>query len=333
MREDILSRLTLINEEERRILDGEHRVNKRLYSAFTKEFIVNSHRLMQEGEQIALRRHTRFADFPAHGHNYVEMTYVASGSVTHVIKHREITMRAGDVLLLNRHTQHSVRKTGENDLAVNVMLATECFHSLASALPPSSPLSSFMAENIRSNGEPEYMLFSVEGVPPLENLFENLTYALVGNDIASVDTLKATVALILRYFGELPECMISAARHRSDAELLQARIEHYLQTEFRTATLGELADKLGLSVPYLSKRVRELCGFTFSQLLQEERFNEAIRLLEETDLPVGDIIIAVGYENTSFFHNQFKERYHCSPFRWRRNRRMMQENEELGLEE
>ena len=237
------------------------------------------------------------------------------------------------MLLLNRHTQHSVRKTGEDDIAINVLLATECFHSFASILPASSPLSSFMAENIRSNGEPEYMLFSVEGVPPLENLFENLTYALVGNDIASVDTLKATVALILRYFGELPECMISAARHRSDAELLQARIEHYLQTEFRTATLGELADKLGLSVPYLSKRVRELCGFTFSQLLQEERFNEAIRLLEETDLPVGDIIIAVGYENTSFFHNQFKERYHCSPFRWRRNRRIMQENEELGLEE
>ena len=34
-----------------------------------------------------------------------------------------------------------------------------------------------------------------------------------------------------------------------------------------------------------------------------------------------DIIIAVGYENTSFFHNQFRERYHCSPFRWRKNRR------------
>ena len=102
-------------------------------------------------------------------------------------------------------------------------------------------------------------------------------------------------------------------------------IESYLETDVRTATLSELAEKLGLSVPYLSKRVRELCGLTFSQLLQEARFKEAIRLLDETDLPVGDIIIAVGYENTSFFHNQFRERYHCSPFRWRRNRRAMTE--------
>lgn len=327
MREEILARLSQINDEERKILDGETKVNKRLYTAFAKEFIVNSHRLMQDGEQIALRRHTRFADFPAHGHNYVEMTYVCSGEVTHVIKHREVKMRAGDVLLLNRHTQHSVRKTEEGDVAINVMLATECFHSLASSLPMSSSLSSFMAENIRSNGEAEYMLFSTEGVPPLENLFENLCYAMVGNDFTGVDTLKNTVGLILRYFAEVPECTITSARHRSDAELLQARIEDYLRTDFRTATLGELAAKLNLSVPYLSKRVRELCGMTFSRLLQEERFKEAIRLLEETDLPIGDIIIAVGYENTSFFHNQFRERYQCSPFRWRKNRRKESEAE------
>lgn len=321
MKSEILNRLSYISDEEKRILEGEQKINKKLYSAFTKEFIINHHRLMQEGEQIALRRHTRFTDFPTHGHNYVEMTYVCAGEVTHVIKHREVKMHAGDVLLLNRHTQHNVRKTGVDDIAVNVLLATDCFHSFAPVLPPSSPLSSFIAENIRSNGEPEYMLFSTEGVPPLENLFENLCYAMVGNDILSPDILKSTVALILRHFAEMPDCMIAAARHRSDAELLQARIEEYLRSNFRTAALTELADKLGLSVPYLSKRVRELCGTTFSRLLQEERFNEALRLLETTDLPVGDIIIAVGYENTSFFHNQFRARYACSPFKWRKLRK------------
>lgn len=320
MREEILAKLAQINDEERKILEGENKVNRRLYTAFAKEFIVNSHRLIQDGVQIALRRHTRFADFPAHGHNYVEMTYVCHGEVTHVIKHREVKMRAGDVLLLNRHAQHSVRKTREGDIAINIMIGTECFHSLASALPASSPIASFMAENIRSGGEAEYILFSTEGVPPLENLFENFCYAMVGNDIISEDTLKASLGLVLRYFGELPECIITCAHHRSDSELLKARIEGYLASEFRTATLTELADKLGLSVPYLSKRVRELCGTTFSRLLQEERFREAIRLLETTDLPVGDIIITVGYENTSFFHNQFKERYHCSPFRYRKMR-------------
>ena len=318
MKEQILSRLADINDEEARIIEDEGRINRGLFGAFTKEYIVNNHRTLKEGEPIVLRRHTRFVDYPAHGHNFVELTYVCRGELCEVIKHREVTLHQGDVLLLNRHTQHSIRKTGEEDLAITAQISCETFHSFASLLPASSPLSSFLAENIRQNGEAEYMLFSTEGVPPLENLFENLCYTLVGRDNLSADVVKATVGLILRHFAELPDCMITAARHRSGAELLQARIESYIRTDFRTATLSELADRLGLSVPYLSKRVRELCGATFSQLLQEARFVEAIRLLEETDLPVGDIIIAVGYENTSFFHNQFRRRYQCSPFKWRK---------------
>ncbi|MBE6605310.1 MAG: AraC family transcriptional regulator, partial [Ruminococcaceae bacterium] len=53
MKPEILNRLSYISDEEKRILEGEQKINKKLYSAFTKEFIINHHRLMQEGEQIA----------------------------------------------------------------------------------------------------------------------------------------------------------------------------------------------------------------------------------------------------------------------------------------
>ena len=33
----------------------------------------------------------------------------------------------------------------------------------------------------------------------------------------------------------------------------------------------------------------------------------------ESDLPISDIIAAVGYENGSYFHRVFKERYHTTP--------------------
>ena len=34
---------------------------------------------------------------------------------------------------------------------------------------------------------------------------------------------------------------------------------------------------------------------------------------DHTDLPISDIIAAVGYENNSYFHRVFKERYHMTP--------------------
>ena len=33
----------------------------------------------------------------------------------------------------------------------------------------------------------------------------------------------------------------------------------------------------------------------------------------DTDLPISDVIAAVGYENNSYFHRVFKERYHVTP--------------------
>lgn len=51
----------------------------------------------------------------------------------------------------------------------------------------------------------------------------------------------------------------------------------------------------------------------FKELLQRKRLNKAEELMCETDLPVSDVIAAVGYENGSYFHRVFKEHYHMTP--------------------
>ena len=63
----------------------------------------------------------------------------------------------------------------------------------------------------------------------------------------------------------------------------------------------------------LSKMIRKNTGFNFKELLQRKRLNKSVELMCETDLPISDIIAAVGYENGSYFHRVFKERYHTTP--------------------
>ena len=63
----------------------------------------------------------------------------------------------------------------------------------------------------------------------------------------------------------------------------------------------------------LSKMIKKSTGFNFKELLQRKRLNKAVELMCETDLPVSDIIAAVGYENNSYFHRVFKEHYHMTP--------------------
>ena len=77
--------------------------------------------------------------------------------------------------------------------------------------------------------------------------------------------------------------------------------------------LTELCGRLHLPMHVLSKMIKKSTGFNFKELLQRKRLNKAVELMCETDLPVSDIIAAVGYENNSYFHRVFKEHYHMTP--------------------
>ena len=87
----------------------------------------------------------------------------------------------------------------------------------------------------------------------------------------------------------------------------------YIEQKYRTATLTELCEKLHLPMHVLSKMIKKSTGFNFKELLQRKRLNKSVELMCDTDLPISDIIAAVRYENNSYFHRVFKERYHMTP--------------------
>lgn len=98
MREEILNRLRRLSPEEERLLRGEE-VRREDYGRTEGDFCVESGQLMPSGEMISLRPHTRFAAFPRHRHNYVEMMYMVAGETRHLINDREqVTLHAGELL-------------------------------------------------------------------------------------------------------------------------------------------------------------------------------------------------------------------------------------------
>ena len=98
----------------------------------------------------------------------------------------------------------------------------------------------------------------------------------------------------------------------------------YIEQQYRTATLTDLCRELHLPMHLLSKMIKKSTGFNFKELLKRKRLNKAAELMCDTDLPVSDIIAAVGYENNSYFHRVFKERYQMTPraFRIKNNKEL-----------
>lgn len=317
MEKYILDILSLESEEETGILGGEV-LNRKIYSG-GEDFVVNEARLFGAGRGISARTHTRYTDFPLHRHNYVEMMIVLSGSITHRIDGEPLTLSTGEVLIMNKHVSHSVERSGKDDIGVNIIMSDRFIYGVTSELA-GTVFSSLIKENAKQNGAPIYLAFRTGGRKYLENAIENLLFELTvrGEDVG---VMSGTVSLLLRYLSlENDELLIhgNVKTDKDDARRLD--VLSYVKSNYRTASLTELSEKLYLTVPYLSKVIKDSFGKSFKELVVDERMERARTAIEETALPIGDIIRSVGYENESYFHREFKKRYGTTPLAVRKKR-------------
>ena len=163
-----------------------------------------------------------------------------------------------------------------------------------------------------------YLHFSAGGKKQIENLVENILFELTDEE-ANGDIIARTLALLLSYLSSESEAMLVGANVPETVESKRKKaITAYVNDNYRTASLGELAGKLYLTEPYLSRLICELFGKSFKALLIDERMRRASTLIRESSLPVSEIISGVGYENASYFHREFKKRYGKTPLALRK---------------
>lgn len=308
-----MRRLRQVTEEEERLLAG-GQVDKSLYSSGAG-FLIDSDKLLAKGKLITVRPHTRFASFPMHRHNYVEIMYMCSGKTVHRMEGRPpLTLQAGELLFLNQNAAHGVDRAGEEDVGVNFIVLPQFFDYALALIGMDNVLGKFLLSGLRqSGGELSCLHFRVSHVPTVQNLVENLVWSLVHPQPNARRINQATMGVLLLQLLNYTEDLEAASGNGAVLSALREIEENY-----RTADLTRLAGELHVSLPYLSAAVHRATGRTFKELLLEKRLSKAAQLLRETRLTTQDIILAVGYENTSYFYRVFRARFGVTPKEYRR---------------
>lgn len=312
--EYLLSKLAQTTDEERRILAGEP-FEPSLY--FEDRALIKSEKMLgTKRAEIGIKFHPRYAEFPEHGHNFVEMMIALSGNITHRIAARPITLERGDILLMNKHVRHSVDRAGESDLGVNIIMTDSFVNSLSPELG-NTVFEDFLKENARPLGSGMILHFSTRGKKQAENLIENIILEL-SEPTPSTAILSRTLALLFSYLAVNRGMLTEASAPETQRSRRKAEIMSYIKTNYGNARLDELGKLLFLSVPYLSALITDYFGKSFKELLLEERLRRADELIRKTDIPVSEVIRNVGYENYSYFHKEYKARFGQTPLERRK---------------
>lgn len=313
MQKELLDRLSIVNAEEKQILHG-GTVDKKLYTHRESGFHINASHIISPQKLIAMRSHTRFAPFPAHCHDYIEIMYVCSGSVTHVIEGGHIVcVKAGELLFLRSGTGHALQKAALGDVAINFMVKPQFFDSVFDTVGNHNMLWNllFKQDNITP-----YLYFQVAKINPVQNIMENLSYILLEQNNDSQRILQQTMSLLFLHLlscaKELCEIPNKAKGTSLVADVLQEIHENY-----RTVLLTSLAKQYKISLPHLCSEIHKETGFTYKQLLCKRRMEKAAQLLRSTNMPIEQVVAHIGYSNSSYFYRAFKEMYGTSPKNFR----------------
>lgn len=305
MRQQLLDELMQISEEESKYKAGQAAIEEQLYSEASIQEI-DRQKLLRRGKLITVRRHSRFVEFPLHRHNYVEFMYVVQGEITHVIDGKELTLYKGDLLMLNQYVEHAIHRAEFEDIGINFIALPEflkfrlecfrkkCFSGVhCRGIPAEESGSSLSDFRLKENPQIENLM---------ENMIESMLYEYMNEDVINQYSMGLVFLYLLNHLENLS--------HNSSMDYKETIVQsvlEYINSDCKNANLTKIAADTHQSVTVLSKLIKQKTGANFQDLLQQRRFQAAVKLLEETDLSIEDISLDVGYENQSYFSGNLKK--------------------------
>lgn len=263
------------------------------------------------GEKCALLAsiHANGAVQDIHGHEFVEIELVLSGEGVQTINGVNYPIRTGDICFFDVNDKHSFRC--DKDLTIlNVMLRPDYFYNeLLGRERALLELPSFirLLEKDRQNC-----------LNMMRLAMEEYDKKQVGYQLIVSGYVKIFVATLFRM----------AAYSTTNPYNEVNEILTYLENNFATVKLSQIAKMFNYSESYFSRLFKRRMGISFSKYIADKKMEKATQLVTFTDEKIENICLKVGYKDKTQFYKTFRRYTGTTPQQMRENRLHYQNIEE-----
>ena len=95
------------------------------------------------------------------------------------------------------------------------------------------------------------------------------------------------------------------------------QILDYIRENCTCATLNEMAQHFHYTPNYLTRLIKMRTGRNCKDIMKEAKLQQAVGLLSNSKMPIGEIAEKVGYHSISHFFKVFKDEYGITPRQYR----------------
>jgi AraC-like DNA-binding protein/beta-xylosidase len=254
-------------------------------------------------------------EYPIHWHNSIEILYVLRGSINVTIDTDSFEVLEKELEIINVDESHRIYSDEDNKVLIfhidpyffekyykdinNIFFYTNSTDDGAQEGDEYDLLRNFLAK---------LLCEAVQKIDDYDKEIESILIDLLYHLINNFHYLTYEKE-------ELKEKTEQLARYH--------RISKYIFNNYDSnITLQEIAKKEFLSPHYLSHEIKYATGYSFTDLVNQTRVEESVKLLLDSDLSISDISDEVGFSHVRYLNKNFKNYYGCTPLQYRKKNKL-----------
>lgn len=254
--------------------------------------------------------HVNYTDFNhLHTHDFWEFLIIFDGSYLHRINDKNVTVQKNSLCVIRPSDKHAMQAVGENVGELNLQVSDETAQKVFSALLPDLYL---------SLQAPDFVQFQIP-----ERAKQNLLSLAVKQQSEATEQSERELILSQMFIYVTQEILSHYRNPENGDEKIPENIATVItllnDKENVTKTLQDLLSSTPYSYVHVSRLFKKYTGVTLSQYFMSVKLTHARILLEETDMRILDIALAVGYFSYPHFNTAFLKRFGVSPSKYRKN--------------
>lgn len=247
-----------------------------------------------------------------HYHDHLTIVMMVAGIINVRVWARDNIMKVGDILVINSGEIHKLSAVTKDNLVVVISIqefvCKEASHHYSRSV--------ILCNSVQyKHKNPQ--LYS--------KLREHLMAMLHVYDDVHVHQLKIKTCVVIQFLCDHFDYLSSGENHARFSDYIIARNKILYKKifsengDYRSLSLKEISEELGLSYTYVRTDIIERFGFGFRWLKYTRMTEKAARLVLDTDLTLMNIANQCGFSDQKYFIKYFKKFYECTPSQFRKS--------------
>ena len=254
-------------------------------------------------------------EYPLHWHNAIEIVYVLKGKINISIDTDNFELYENELEIINVDESHRLYSNEDNKILLFHIEQSffEKYYKDIKNIYFYTNTSDFGAQEGEEYNILRTLLAKLlcESVQKVENYDEEIESILID--------------LLFHLINNFHYLIYEQEELKDNKEQLERyhRISKYIFNNYNNnITLQSIAKKEFLSPHYLSHEIKNVTGYSFTDLINLTRVEESVKLLLDTDMSIYELSEEIGFSHTRYFNKHFKIYYNCTPLQFRRKNKV-----------